>query len=230
MTAPQRFSNLYQFIRLIVGNKIADRRIARRWEMDSKNFYDFKVGRYPLPRVERLLSLAKLLKLDDHIVFEVARGTPAQRVYHMVKKLHLKGMKHITPQIISQVGKMLMESEKRYQKLFHHASDAIFVADTRTSEIIDCNKKAEHLIGRRREEIIGMHRSKLHPSAKHRHYLNRFRKRLQHKKGLELVPAEVIRKDGRIIPVLITTNILELDGRKVIQGIFRDISGLKLSH
>ena len=39
--------NLYKLIRLVLGQKIPDRQIARRWEMDEKNFHEFKEGKYP---------------------------------------------------------------------------------------------------------------------------------------------------------------------------------------
>jgi PAS domain S-box-containing protein len=227
-TAPPRFSNLYQFIRLILGATVPDRWIARRWDMDVKNFHDFKVGKHPVPRVERLSSLAKILRVSDHFVYEVAKGTPSQRVYHMIKKLHLKGRIDPAPRIFGQAYKTLKESEQRYKKLFHQAGDAIFVADTITGVLIDCNEKAEELIRRPRKEIIGMSFIKLHPPAKQDFYRSFFKDHVRQGAVSELRPAEVIRKDGKIIPVLISARVMELDGRSVIQGIFRDASRLKL--
>jgi hypothetical protein len=77
-------SNLYRFIRLILGPDIPDNAIGKRWQMDIKNFSDFKYGKYPVPRFERLVTLAKVLGVDDHLVYEVAKGTPAERVYRMI--------------------------------------------------------------------------------------------------------------------------------------------------
>ncbi len=221
-SAPARFSNLYQFIRLILGNKISDRQIALRWDMDVKNFHDFKYGKHPVPRVERLPSLAKILRLDDNLVYEVAKGAPAQRIYHLVKKLHLQGSVGMTPRKIMQVYRELKQSEQRYQKLFQHAGDAIFVADTKTGLVVDCNAKAEKLIGRPRQELIGMNRIDLHPPGKREYYRRHFISHIGKGAVSELKPAEVIRKDGKIIPVFISARTLELDGRPVIQGIFRE--------
>lgn len=82
---PQAFSNLYKFIRIVMGENIPDRIIAIKWRMDNKNFYDFKIGRYPTPRVERLILLAKVLEVPEQLVFEVASGTPAQKVYDFIQ-------------------------------------------------------------------------------------------------------------------------------------------------
>lgn len=224
---PKPYSNLYYFIRLILGENITDGAIAKKWNMDIKNFSDFKSGKYPVPRVERLVSLGKILNVDNHLVFEVAKGAPAQRVYHLIKELHLKKGHQLNAREIIRARKLLHESEQRYKKLFLLASDAIFITDIQTRLIVDCNKKAEHLLGRSRREIIGLHHTRLHPPKKSKYYQNRFQRRLIHGKNLDVVPAQIIHKDKHIIPVLVTTNVIELDGRLVLYGIFRDISRIK---
>lgn len=220
-------SNLYRFIRLVLGESVTDCSIAHQWDMDIKNFSDFKFGKYPVPRVERLVQLADILKVDNHLVFEVAKGVPAQRIYHLINELNLKKGARLSAREIIRARKMLQESEQRYKKLFHSASDAIFITDIQNRLIIDCNKKAEHLLGRNRREIIGMHHTRLHPSGKSKYYQNRFQRRLIHGKNLDVVPAQVVRSDHQIVPVLVTTNVIELDGRLVLYGIFRDISRIK---
>ncbi|MEK7309369.1 MAG: PAS domain S-box protein [Planctomycetota bacterium] len=224
---PQRLSNLYRFIRLILGDSTPDNAIAEKWNMNNKNFSEFKNNRYPVPRLERIVTLAKILDVDDHLVYEAAKGTPAERLYHLIKELRLEKVKRMSAQEIIRTRKFLAESERRYKKLFSQASDAIFVADIKTGEIIDCNRKAEQLLGRTRKEIVGLHHTQLHPPGQHKYYQNRFQRRVICGKNLDLVPARVVRKDGQIIPVFTTTNIIELDGRPVIMGIFRDISQIK---
>lgn len=83
--------NLYRFIRLILGKDITDTEITRRWKMDQKNFFCFKTGKYRAPRLERLEQLAKMLKINKHLVFEVAGGAPAVQVFRLIKENNLKG-------------------------------------------------------------------------------------------------------------------------------------------
>lgn len=49
----------------------------------------------------------------------------------------------------------LIETGEKYKTLFEGAADAIFVSEAKTGKIIDCNKKAQQLVNRPRQEIIG---------------------------------------------------------------------------
>jgi hypothetical protein len=90
--------NLYRFIRLIIGPDIPNRQIAKRWGIDEKNFHEFRVGRYPVPRLERLETLARVLGVNKHLVFQVAGGASADKVFRLIKKNDLPGqMKLLFP-------------------------------------------------------------------------------------------------------------------------------------
>lgn len=119
--------------------------------------------------------------------------------------------------------KALQEAEERCRALFENAHDAIFIADTKTHRILDANRQAEQLLGRPRKEIIGMHQTELHPPGQTEHYKQMFRKAVQERRASEL-EAEVITKDGRIVPVRISTSSISILGDQVIQGLFRDLS------
>ena len=119
--------------------------------------------------------------------------------------------------------KHFVQSEQKYRILFNNASDAIFIADAKTGKIIDCNKQAEKLTGRLRAEMIGLNRSKLHPKNKKRYYDKHFDTHVKMGRINDLRRAEVINNKGEIIPVYISASVIEIDGKKVIQGIFRDV-------
>jgi PAS domain S-box-containing protein len=122
-----------------------------------------------------------------------------------------------------RVEEALRESEEKYRTLFDNANDAIFLADMKTHKILDANRQAEQLIGRQREEIIGMHQSKLHPPHHAEYYGGKFRKHVQ--KGCIFdLESEVVTKDGGIVPVFITTSSINILGKELIQALFRDIS------
>ena len=117
----------------------------------------------------------------------------------------------------------LRKSEEKYRILFESASDAIFIADKRTNTILDANRQAEQLVGRSKQEIIGMHQSELHPPDHAEYYLDYFRGYLQKGQVFDL-EAEVIARDGSIAPVFISASIVSLNGKEVIQWLFRDIT------
>ena len=123
-----------------------------------------------------------------------------------------------------QAEESLQESEKKYRDLFENSADAIFIADTETGIILDVNKMAEKIVGRPRHELIGLNRAILHPRTEE--YAGEFSR---HVVASDVIDAEslVVNRDGRFIPVSINMSILEIGGRKVAQGIFRDITERK---
>lgn len=120
----------------------------------------------------------------------------------------------------------LRESEERYRELFENAKDTIYVHDLR-GIYTSVNRAAEQLTGYSREEIIGKHFSDfLAPE-----YLPRVRDHLG-KKLTEQRPTsvevEVIARDGRRVPVELSSNVVCENGVPVgVQGIARDITERK---
>lgn len=119
--------------------------------------------------------------------------------------------------------KRLHESEGKYRNLFENANDAILIADTKTGIILDANRQAEQLIGRPRQEIIGTHQSGIHPEHLAEYYKEKFREHIQKGQVFDL-EAGIVKKDGSIVPVFISASVVRLDGKEVIQGLFRDIT------
>jgi PAS domain S-box-containing protein len=120
----------------------------------------------------------------------------------------------------------LRDSERKYRSLVESAGDAIFLADAVTGNLVDCNRKAEELVGRPKNEIIGMHQSQLHPPDKAEEYRDIFRNHVE--TGKEIMDdLLVVHKDGRHIPVDIRATMFEIQGKFLVQGIFRDITGRK---
>ncbi|GAB4387378.1 MAG: hypothetical protein Kow0025_00620 [Thermodesulfovibrionales bacterium] len=118
--------------------------------------------------------------------------------------------------------KALRESEEKYRRFMESANDAIMVADAETGVVLDANRKAGDLMGIPLGELVGMHQSELHPPEEREAYVESFRQDVERgSSGREFF---VQRRDGRRVPVEISTSTMELGGRKVIQGIFRDIT------
>lgn len=120
----------------------------------------------------------------------------------------------------------LRESEEEYRLIFENARDAIFWADIETGIITKCNKAAEDLLEKTREEIIGSHQKTLHPTGKADYFERMFKKHIE-RKGSPGEEAEVITKSGKVKPVHITSSVTIVGGKPIIQGIFRDITERK---
>jgi PAS domain S-box-containing protein len=108
--------------------------------------------------------------------------------------------------------------------LMDHANDAIFISDTETGVLLDANIKAQMMIGKTLAEIHTMHESELFPTENKERYEEYFKKHAREGTGLQ---AEVVNNKGIRIPVIVSTTILDLGGRKSMMGIFHDISDIR---
>jgi diguanylate cyclase (GGDEF)-like protein/PAS domain S-box-containing protein len=118
----------------------------------------------------------------------------------------------------------LHQSEEKYRKLMHSAKDAIFVADAETGMLIDANPSAEQLIGYPLKDFVGKHQSMLHPPAEAERYADLFRRHIASGGGLVTEPTYVQHRNGRKILVEISSALCEFGGKRIVQGIFRDMS------
>jgi PAS domain S-box-containing protein len=121
----------------------------------------------------------------------------------------------------------LKESENRYRTLFTEAIDGICIADAETGIILDCNIALANFVGRDRAELIGKHQKILHPPSDGKEVFSpSFKQHLTNKEG-QIIETQIITKSGKIKEVEIKANLLNLHGKKVLQGMFRDITERK---
>jgi len=126
-----------------------------------------------------------------------------------------------------RIEQTLKESEEKYRKLFEEAMDAIFVADAETGILIDCNRAATKLMGKAKSELIGMHQRLLHPPEESTGKFSKtFEKHRTDKEGI-VVEEQIVTKNGEIRDVTIKANLIEVNGKKMLRGVFRDITDSK---
>ena len=126
-----------------------------------------------------------------------------------------------------RIEQTLNESEQKYRKLFEEAMDAIFIADAETGIIIDCNRAATALTGKAKSKIIGMHQRFLHPPEENAGKFSKtFNQHCTNKEGIVL-ECQIITKNGEIRDVAIKANLFEVNGKKMLRGVFRDITESK---
>jgi len=125
-----------------------------------------------------------------------------------------------------KIEQALKESEEKYRTLFEESMDAIFIADAETGILVDCNRAATELVGRQKSELIGMHQRFLHPPES---IDGEFSKTfIQHCKGGGFViEDQIITKTGEVRDVSIKASLIEVSGKKLIFGTFRDITETK---
>ncbi len=119
------------------------------------------------------------------------------------------------------------ESEAQYRALFEGSPDAILLADPETGIILDANTAASRLLARPQEKIIGLHQSKIHPPQKEAYSREIFTQHVEgasDQKGLHPSEMTVLRPDGTEVPVEVLSQLVTIKGKKVLLGVFRDIT------
>lgn len=120
----------------------------------------------------------------------------------------------------------IRKSEEEFRLAFENAKDAIFWADPETGILLRCNKAAEALLGRSRDELVGMHQTMLHPPETVDYHANQFRRHFKERGAID-DDGEIITKSGQVKPVHISASLTSVGGKTVMQGIFRDITERK---
>lgn len=126
----------------------------------------------------------------------------------------------------AQLSETHRDSVEEYQFLTEQASDAIFLTDVK-GRIIKVNRKAEDLLGYTKEELVRMHYTQLHPQGGLDHAVIFFEQLLSND-SVYAKDVMMLKKDGDVIPVDITANVvLEHSGQRIIRGSVRDITERK---
>ena len=147
------------------------------------------------------------------------------RMDHAGKVVVQATIRDITEQKLAE--KALRQSEEWYRALFVEARDGICLVDVETGLIIDCNDAMTVLVARDKSELIGKPHTILHPPADiNGQFSTSFRQHLGDKAG-QVLDARVVTKTGEIRDVAICAKTLDFAGKKVMQGLFRDITDRK---
>jgi PAS domain S-box-containing protein/putative nucleotidyltransferase with HDIG domain len=118
----------------------------------------------------------------------------------------------------------LRTSEELFRNYLEYAPDGVYTNDIRGNFIYG-NRKSEEILGYRREELIGKNFSELNILPEQS--LNKAIQLLQENiKGNPTGPDEIelIRKDGRIIPVEINTSVVQRSGEGIVLAFVRDVT------
>ena len=125
-----------------------------------------------------------------------------------------------------QAESALRQAEEKYRKLVDSAGDAIIAVEAETGIILDANQMAEKILGRSRDQIIGLHLTEIQSKERREQYTEIFRKYVE-SLGVFQAELELRHIDGTIVPVEVSASIVDVQGKKIVQGIFRDIRDRK---
>jgi len=199
---------------------------SREGLLAAENINDFTIGKeHPWNVIERIRS-----GLPSQGISSWTRPDEKENYYEWNavgipvgdEELYIVGIdRDITERM--KLEERLRQSENKYRHLFEELADAAFLADAETGLIIETNAAAEGLLGRSRGELVGMPQTALHPPGEADKYRRIFAEDIEKDHYTE-TEAEVVRKDGAVLPVQIKASTMTIGGRRLILGLFRDVS------
>ena len=122
-----------------------------------------------------------------------------------------------------QILQAVSESEQQYRALFHQAGDAMFIHPG-GGRFVDINEAACTLLGYSRSELLqlGPFEITARSTKKTSEYIGDVKK-----SGHRVFETNMLYKDGREIPVELSSRIIDYRNEPAILSIVRDISGRK---
>jgi len=134
-----------------------------------------------------------------------------------------------TVQDISELKRfeeVLRENEEKYRNLFNQSNDGILLHDLE-GNIIDVNQRVLEQFEYTRSEIMALKIFDLHPPGAHDTSQQAFKQISE--EGFVRLEIDFKKKNGRIFPAEVSSSLFEIGGKKVIQGIIRDITKRRIS-
>jgi PAS domain S-box-containing protein len=184
------------------------------------------IGLYSLDKIQPDFFKAEHVRVAESLAARAASAIQNAQLFEQSQHYVAELEQRIAER--KRVEGALRESEERYRELFENARDAMYVHDL-DGTYISVNHAAEKLSGYSREEIVGHSFSEF---VAYEH-INNVRNRVCGKlaqRGETTYEVEVIAKDGRRVPVEVSSRAIYENGVIIgVQGTARDITERKLA-
>lgn len=117
----------------------------------------------------------------------------------------------------------IRQTEERYKHLIDTANDVILVLDAETGVILEANERSSQLLGRPLREVVGLRGEQIVTESDREEYRKLLGGTLE---GAAVAGRQLhlSHSDGRSITVEVNTSLTEFEGKRIVQGIFRDIT------
>jgi PAS domain S-box-containing protein/putative nucleotidyltransferase with HDIG domain len=205
---------------------------ARPEEMQGKSAFDMidpKDHKRAIANLEKTLEEGVTRNLDYTLLRKDGSSFDGELNASLIKddkgnpQAFVATTRDITERKLAE--KALRENEEKYRNLFQKSHDAIFLHDL-SGSIIDVNSRVMDLFGYEKQEILSLTIDKLHPVDELSRSAQAFKDIA--KKGYVDLEINFKKKDGCVFPAEVSSSMCDIGGRKVIQGVVRDISERRL--
>ncbi len=176
----------------------------------SRLLYDAGV---PVGRLEVVRSIRPLLQRTGGLaVFSLAVSL---LTYLVLFKLPIRSLRRIE--------QALRDSEETHRRFLEAANDAIVIVDGKRGVIVHANTKAALLTGIPVGELVGQAEAILYPADEPMYSMASMRTDLEGGVSMNH-EVHVLDRSGHKTPVEVSASLIDVQGRTVVLGIFRDIS------
>ena len=122
-----------------------------------------------------------------------------------------------------RIEEELFDSREQYRLLMENSSDAIFLYDAETQEVLEVNPKAVELTGRSVDKLIGLKQHELHPPEEYGFHKKLFQGHIDGKNDSPATDVTLLHQSGARIPVQISASRTTIKGHTLIQRIYHDM-------
>lgn len=129
-------------------------------------------------------------------------------------------------QSFDRVTTALQESENRFTKVFHTSPDAISITVTPGAHYLEVNDCFLDITGYSRDEVIGRTISQLNLIASPEQ-VQQVQRLLEMQQAVQNLEFDIRTRSGRIRTVLLSSELIELEGQPCILSVFRDFTDRK---
>jgi two-component system, cell cycle sensor histidine kinase and response regulator CckA len=166
-------------------------------------------------------SIARPLRQLESATQRLANGDLQVRVSDTVGGREIGALARTFDEMARQLAereKARLLSDQLYRQLFELESDALFLVDRQSGDILEVNPAAVRLFGYTREELLGMRSTDLSAEPE------KTRASLASSRGRVIVERPHRRRDGHLFPVEVSSTYFTWDGREVVLAGLRDIT------
>ncbi len=143
------------------------------------------------------------------------------RTTQRLLRLHIQDERRQTE--LKDAVEALRDSQSRYRELFENANDIVFTIDL-AGNFTSVNKAAEQATGYTRDEVPPINFAQV-LAPEYRSLAHQMLERKLVEGGTTSYALEIVSKDGRRLPLEVSTRLIYQDGKPVgVQGIARDIT------